>query len=412
MSLRQLVDGVRTSGVHPNLIAFDACLMGMHEVAMAFRGVADVLVASEETEPGRGYPYDQILTRVTGTPTMTAAELGTAMTEEYAASYSTGLRVQSTTQAALDLTKAESVNRQLAAFSQTLLTEMPGNRGELRNALGSENVMRFKMRDSADVPSALTELATITGNIGTAATAFKTFVTTDSGYILATRGTALKAGAGGIALYLPAAAFSEYSTGTFESYRTDTAFLPLAPWHAVLANLTSGEDVQTADAGPPPATATNAFSVVLRWGSVPDGTTSKADLDLYVYEPSGDFGTPSNGTFTENGVLSADSYDTGLPNESYELKPDHQAGTYIVLAHVYDIPATEKAYPRLQIFRSDLPGGSRTLVRGKFINNEIQELPMDNSAPLTTPIDSTNMTGVMNLAYTNIWYAATIEVIR
>jgi len=35
---------------------------------------------------------------------------------------------------------------------------------------------------------------------------------------------------------------------------------------------------------------------------------------------------------------------------------------------------------------------------------------MDNSKPLNDKIDSTNFQGVLNLDYSNFWYATTIEV--
>jgi clostripain len=45
-----------------DIIAFDACLMGMVEVAYELKGTANYLVASEETIPGLGYPYNKVLT--------------------------------------------------------------------------------------------------------------------------------------------------------------------------------------------------------------------------------------------------------------------------------------------------------------------------------------------------------------
>jgi hypothetical protein len=35
---------------------------------------------------------------------------------------------------------------------------------------------------------------------------------------------------------------------------------------------------------------------------------------------------------------------------------------------------------------------------------------MDDSNPLTKKIDSTNFQGVVDLQYSNLWYATTIEV--
>jgi uncharacterized protein YfaP (DUF2135 family) len=154
----------------------------------------------------------------------------------------------------------------------------------------------------------------------------------------------------------------------------------------------------------------DSFSVTLEWGDAVNSASSKADLDLYVFEPSGDFGTPAKGSVSGSGLLSPDSYDSGVSKESYELAANHETGTYVVLARFYQGPTGEVAYPTLQVFRPDLPGGSRTLLRAKTVNRKLTQIPMDNSKPLNAKIDATNFQGVLRLDYSNLWYATTIEV--
>lgn len=43
------------------ILGFDACLMSMLEVAYEFAGVADFIVGSQQTEPGDGWPYRQVV---------------------------------------------------------------------------------------------------------------------------------------------------------------------------------------------------------------------------------------------------------------------------------------------------------------------------------------------------------------
>ncbi|MGA1822634.1 MAG: clostripain-related cysteine peptidase [Thermoplasmatota archaeon] len=94
---------------HGNLsvVAFDACLMATIEVLYSVYGYADYMVASEESEPGDGYPYDLILDRVAADPTMNAENLSLALAEETADSYTDGLDdprdVNDMTQSALNL---------------------------------------------------------------------------------------------------------------------------------------------------------------------------------------------------------------------------------------------------------------------------------------------------------------------
>ncbi|HEX7034243.1 MAG TPA: clostripain-related cysteine peptidase, partial [Pseudomonadales bacterium] len=44
-----------------DLVGFDMCLMAQYEVALELHGLTDVLVASQATEPGDGWPYDRVL---------------------------------------------------------------------------------------------------------------------------------------------------------------------------------------------------------------------------------------------------------------------------------------------------------------------------------------------------------------
>jgi hypothetical protein len=408
MDLRELVAGVRDSGVHLDLLGMDACMQGMHEVGMAFRGVADILVASEEVEPGAGWPYDEILKTLETTPSMSASELADAVVNGYADAFSSGLRARSATMASFDLAALPALNDRLAGFTQTVLTQAPGMRNDVKTAVASDDLMRSQAADITDLGSILDVFSRadpFLGPIATSAAEVNAWFK-DSDAVLSARGTRNKEGTSGLGIYFPEVAWSQYSSKTYASYQTSTSFLPLEPWYALVGSLSASEEsAQTPGEG-----AVDWFSVVLRWGDEAGGTESSADLDLYVYEPNGEFGTPANGSTTTNGLLSADSYDTELSTESYELQPEHQAGTYIILVSLYDIPEGEQAFPRLQLFRNDLPGGSRTLLRGKVVDRELVEVPMDESNLLNDTISADNFQDVLDLEYSNLWYATTIEV--
>src|SRR6266540_714507 len=61
-----------------DLLGMDACLMSMVEVGYQSRSSVDYAVGSEETEPGDGWPYDEILRALDDNPSMTGEELGKA----------------------------------------------------------------------------------------------------------------------------------------------------------------------------------------------------------------------------------------------------------------------------------------------------------------------------------------------
>ncbi len=73
-----------------DLVTTDACLMQMVEVAYEFKDYADYFAASEEVEPGQGWPYTEILAAVTKRPEMGALELGKNIARLYVESYKNG----------------------------------------------------------------------------------------------------------------------------------------------------------------------------------------------------------------------------------------------------------------------------------------------------------------------------------
>ncbi|MCU0861727.1 MAG: clostripain-related cysteine peptidase, partial [Methanomassiliicoccales archaeon] len=81
--IRQAITGAQTStGKTLDLVGFDACLMGMTEVAYEMKDLTDTVVFSEETEPGQGWAYDKILASLVASPTMTSDQLGGVIVRE------------------------------------------------------------------------------------------------------------------------------------------------------------------------------------------------------------------------------------------------------------------------------------------------------------------------------------------
>lgn len=80
----------QAAGQPLDVLGFDACLMAHVEIGYQINGMANYLVASEETEPGDGWDYLNWLTNVSKNPNMTPAELGNALVDAYGKSYSAG----------------------------------------------------------------------------------------------------------------------------------------------------------------------------------------------------------------------------------------------------------------------------------------------------------------------------------
>jgi hypothetical protein len=114
-----------------DLIGFDACLMAMIETAYAFRNTAAVMIASEELEPGAGWPYDLWVKRLVDQPTMSASELGAAIVDSYQARYADG---QLTTLSVLDLTRIEALSKSLSTLSDLMLQHSSSERAFISDA--------------------------------------------------------------------------------------------------------------------------------------------------------------------------------------------------------------------------------------------------------------------------------------
>jgi len=99
-----------------DLIGFDACLMGMIEVAYQLKDYGDVAVFSQEVEPWDGWPYDTILSDLVGTPTMEAKELGKVIVERYMESYDES----NVTQSAVDLKQLGTLATKITSFADSL----------------------------------------------------------------------------------------------------------------------------------------------------------------------------------------------------------------------------------------------------------------------------------------------------
>ena len=116
---RVLATAHQRLGRKVDLVGMDACLMTMIEVAYQLRDHAEVLVGSEEVEPGPGWPHAAILGDLTKNPTMTPAELGAVVVQRYVESYRHAR--ESATQSAIDLAGLDDVVDAVDQLARQLL---------------------------------------------------------------------------------------------------------------------------------------------------------------------------------------------------------------------------------------------------------------------------------------------------
>jgi DNA uptake protein ComE-like DNA-binding protein len=122
ISAEQLMEAVdnasKIAGKKIDIVNFDACLMAMLEIALQLKDNADIMIASEEVEPGYGLPYTDILVRLAAEPNITPDELAKHVVNVYTNSYRLGgsqaqRRAQSVTYSAVKLDKLDGLVKAL-----------------------------------------------------------------------------------------------------------------------------------------------------------------------------------------------------------------------------------------------------------------------------------------------------------
>jgi len=101
--------GAKTIGQMFDLLGMDACLMSNLEVAYQVRKHVRYIVASEENEPGDGWPYNRILGRLVADPEISTAEFACSIVSDYIDSYTEFHFGDIVTQTAYDLSKIQNL---------------------------------------------------------------------------------------------------------------------------------------------------------------------------------------------------------------------------------------------------------------------------------------------------------------
>jgi hypothetical protein len=120
-----IAQGAETIGQAFDLLGMDACLMSNLEVAYQLRNHVRYVVASEETEPGDGWPYERILGRLISNPGILAEEIAQHIVTDYISSYIERDHSGNVTQTALNLDRISAITGPLDDFAGQLATAMP-----------------------------------------------------------------------------------------------------------------------------------------------------------------------------------------------------------------------------------------------------------------------------------------------
>lgn len=191
-------------GVYPvDIIAMDACLMGMAEVAYEVRTTARYLVAASDLVPTKGYDYRRVLQPLADAPATAPRDLSTLIAREAVASWADS---QYGGCAAIDLSQMDAVARSLDDVSARLLTASRYYRAAAGDARSGAHILGGNSQDvHADLYDYLDQLrdrtpdTTLHARIDTAQTMIEAAVVENATSPGRTR-------VHGLAIYLPSRA--------------------------------------------------------------------------------------------------------------------------------------------------------------------------------------------------------------
>lgn len=190
-----------------DIIGFDACLMNTMEVAFQLKDTAKVIVGSEETEPGAGWPYDLALGALAEKPDMNAEEFGKVIVDSYITSYDLGDNSEPVTASAVNLDKITPamtcINNLAAALKKNIM-----DRDTFYNVLQTgETVQKFyyqTYKDIYDFARILKESSKVKEIQDSAASVMDVLESAESNFVISSKTlTSNMANAHGVSIYFP-----------------------------------------------------------------------------------------------------------------------------------------------------------------------------------------------------------------
>ncbi len=155
-------------GKNIDFLGADACLMAMIEVAFQVKDSVSYLVASQETEPGYGWPYADILSVLAGIPQISTADFATAAVQAYANFYrSSQYADPSFTQSAINVSKITAAttafNTVLSAIQAMMILDKTSTQKALNDARAK--TQEFYIPDYVDLINLYNNLTTEFGKL-------------------------------------------------------------------------------------------------------------------------------------------------------------------------------------------------------------------------------------------------------
>lgn len=192
-----------------DIVGFDACLMQHIETAYQYKGHANILVASEELEPGAGWDYAAWLGTVAKTPGATPPQVAKALVDTFVRSYQPGgsAQVSTATLSAVDINSlANNFVPALNEYAAALTASLPGDKAAIQAA--RQQTQGFYNRDAVDLGDFVRKYTAATRNPRAGAAGAKLQAAMQQMLVAEGHTGSKVAGATGVQVYFPTATMS------------------------------------------------------------------------------------------------------------------------------------------------------------------------------------------------------------
>ena len=271
LTVSEVGQALADSGVYMDIIGFDACLMGMMEQACEIRTHGGIMVASEQTIPWYGWPFDTFLADLVAAPGQDAATLAAGIVTRYGQFYE-----GAETLSAVDLTAVGSLAVELDSFAGTVITE-DADWVQMCLARSLAHYYGEIETDYRDLGTFLGGVASYVSNTNIVSAAQALRVSYDSTVISNHSGP--KEGATGLSIYLPAQGgeVSDSYTGANFDLLSETQ------WDEFLQAFTSNT---YADSSIPDAIPIGYLPITIAGNVGFDASQDVGDMDVDFYSLS------------------------------------------------------------------------------------------------------------------------------
>jgi len=196
-------------------LLFDASLMQMAEIEYQVRSSAKVMVGSEESPPGAGYPYDLWINDLKTNNINDGCNLGVSVVNRFVNYYAA---TDGITQSVIDLSKMQAVVTALDNFGGSLITHRADQAPVIRNARNSSQSYKYtEFKDLYDFAGRI-RTTTTASDLQQAAAALQTALIGNSGAIIANGHNQNESGTNGVSITVPDPNLNLSIANDFSSY--------------------------------------------------------------------------------------------------------------------------------------------------------------------------------------------------